>query len=101
MALPVDGLWCALTEAERFGRREGSLEAGVRVRVMEDAESLLRLGLNPERPGGPGFPNLDPELPRSLPPEESHLCPVRSAGGQLTAARTEVIARFGRHPRGT
>jgi hypothetical protein len=91
MALLVDGLWCALRRAERFGRRRGILAAGVGVWVMEDVEGVLRLRLNPERPGCPGFPNLNPELRRSLPPEESHLPPVRSADGQLTAARTEVV----------
>jgi hypothetical protein len=60
MALLIDGLWAALTDAERFGRRQGILQAGVGVRVMEDIESVLRLRLNPERPGCRGFPYLDP-----------------------------------------
>jgi hypothetical protein len=59
MALLVDD-WSALTNAERFGRRHGILQAGVGVGVMEDIESVLRRRLNPERRGCRGFPYLDP-----------------------------------------
>jgi len=56
----LDGLWSALTSAERFSREQGVLQAGVGVRMMEDIESVFRLRPNPERRRSRGFPYLDP-----------------------------------------
>jgi hypothetical protein len=53
--------------------------------MVEGIERPLRSHWDREQPVV-WFPHLDPQLPRSLPPEQPHLGPVRRAHGQLPAA---------------
>ena len=60
------------------------VRAGVCVGVMESIERPLRRHKDRERLVGVGFPHLDPQHRRSLPPEQPHPRPARAALGQLT-----------------
>ena len=83
--LPVGLLRYAPAKREQLGRQESTARARVGVRMMECIERPPRLHRDREHPIVRP-PHLDPQPPRSLPPEQPHPRSVRRALSQLTHA---------------